>query len=157
MSVAGTIQFTTSQARDIAGVSPEVWRHWRMNIPFLGAKKGKAARFSAGEIVVLCAVRNAIDDYGVKVTILSNSFNQIFKASKSMSPNDLKDCSFVISSRSGEVVKSSCINLSNQAVIVMPCDMIVEQVWNATFHSSKSENKINNPFTPKLVSGVSSS
>jgi len=153
MTVAETIQFTTQQARIIAGVSPEAWRHWRKNLPYVQGKKGKAARFSIGEIVALCAVEEAVNTFGIRLTKLSDSFDQIFRTCAAMSPRKLRDYSLIIQPGEGTVTETSLVQHLRKTAIIIPCAPIIDQVWKATFHENSDGHQRNLPFPPSAVAG----
>ncbi len=151
MTVTGTIQFTTQQARSIAGISSEAWRHWRKHLPHVAAKKGKAARFSMGEIVALCAVEEVVNKLGLRVAVLSDGLDQVFQACAPMSLLYLRDCSFVVTAANGKIFKTEQVRgLSNSAVVI-PCENIVDQVLRATFQDSDEVYQRSLPFPPAAV------
>ncbi len=155
MTVAGNIQFTTQQARSIAGVSPEAWRHRRKHLSQLAAKKGKAARFSMGEIVALCAVEDVVSTLGSKVVLLSVGLDEIFQACSSMNLLYLRECSFLVTATEGKVLKSDQIRSLPMPTIVIPCERFVDQVLRATFQDSAETHQKHLPFPPAPVASGS--
>ncbi|PCH51182.1 MAG: hypothetical protein COC17_02765 [Hyphomicrobiales bacterium] len=151
MTVANTIQFTTQQARSVADVSPEAWRHWRKNLPYFAKNKGKAAKFSMGEVVALCAVKDIVGIFGIRVAMLSGGLDQIFRISAPMSLLFLQDCSFVVTATSGEIIKVDQIRDLPSAAIVIRCENFVDHILKVAFQSSDEVYQKNLPFPPAAV------
>lgn len=74
------MQFTPEQAREMAELGPETLRHWRKAVPYLSAKKGKAARFTFAEIVGLAVLRHASGCFGIQVSFVSVAIDEMFVA-----------------------------------------------------------------------------
>lgn len=151
MPVRSAILFTTQQARSVAGVSPEAWRHWRKSLSYFETKKGKAAKFSMGEVVVLCAVKDIVSHFGIRVTMLSDSIDQIFQASAPMSLLLLQDCSFVLTPTSGQVLKVNQVTDLPCSAVVIRCEHFVDQILKATFQNSEEVHQKNLPFPPTAI------
>lgn len=151
MIVPSAIRLTTQQARSVAGVSPEEWRHWRKNLPYFATKNGKAVRFSMGEIVALCAVKDIVSLFGIRVAMLSEGIDQIFQKSAPRSLLFLQDCSYVVTANSGEIQQKNQTQGSSSAAIVVPCESFVDQILTATFQSSDQIQQKNLPFPPAEV------
>ena len=144
--MVNNIEFTTQQARSIAGVSSEAWRHWRKHIPHIAKKKGKCGRFSLGEIVVLCAVEEIVSTFGLRVAMLSIGLDQIFHSCAPMGILRLRNCSFVITASKGNICKSADLNDFSSSAVVVPCERFVDQVLAATFQNSDEVLQKNLPF-----------
>lgn len=151
MAVASNIQFTTQQARSIAGVSPEAWRHWRKNLHYIAEKKGRTARFTMGEIVVLCAISNIVKKLGLRMAILSDGLDQLFKASAPLSLLYLQDCCFVITEKTGDIVKSNPAHDLESPAVVIPCEGIVAQVLRSAFQDPELGLQKSLPFPPASI------
>lgn len=145
------IQLTTQQARSIAGVSSEAWRHWRKQLPHLSSKKGKAARFTMGEIVVLCAVEKIVSTLGVRVAIISDSLDHLFQISAPMSLHYLQECLFLVTVEEGKVVKTSQLQKIASPALVIPCNSFVEQVLRNAFEYPDALLQKNLPFPPATI------
>ena len=73
------MMFTLAQLRAAVGLSVTTCRHWQDTLPTLGARTGRAARFSFGDLVALSVLRCAVDDVGLKISQFSQSAAALFE------------------------------------------------------------------------------
>ena len=150
------IQYTGEQARSFASITPEEWRHWRKVVPRLAAKKGKKARFTAGEIVALTAMASVIQGFDVNVGGLGTGWDELFCLCAQRPPVSLRSASIVVT--------ASAIHLSDvgspvrdEAAIVVPCEPIVNRLWAAAVSAEVEQVQAPLPFAPQAVGGASGS
>lgn len=148
-----TIQYTGEQARDFAGVSPEAWRHWRKVVPWLSNKKGKKARFSAGELVALAVVGSVTTTLYVGVSGLAPQWNELFSFCAPQRPGSLRSAFAVITADSIRLVGAEGIECGVPAIVV-PCEPIVDRLWAAAFSGNVEQQQVPLPFAPQAVRGA---
>ena len=149
-----TIQFTGEQARGLAGVTPEAWRHWRSVIPHLHAKQGKAARFSLGEIVVLSLLARAVSEFGVGVSRMALGWDRLFVLCAAKRPIDLRDASVSVGVADADIGAGDG-DPSDGFALVMRCAPIVDRLTAAAFPDLDPSPQRSLPFAPRLVAGAS--
>ena len=151
---ARTIQFTQEQARTLSGITPEAWRHWRSLVPYLAAKRGKAARFSIGEIVAMSVMRHAVQDLGVSVGRLAASFDELCVRLSPMRPVALSEVIALIGPDSALVVAATDPFPATPSIILsIACRPIVERLALTTFPTF-AETQPPLPFGPRMVGGT---
>lgn len=74
------MNFTQAQARQVIGLSVETFRHWRKTIPHLGARQGRQAKLSFGDLVALSTLRSLIDDLGLSIGQFIQTGDNFFDA-----------------------------------------------------------------------------
>lgn len=150
---ATTIRFTGEQARGLAGVTPEAWRHWRSVVPYLQAKRGKGARFSIGEIVVLRLLAQAVSDLGVGVSRTALGWNRLFELCADQRPADLRDADVRLRADHAEITfEGSPVPVVGFA-LTMGCAPIVDTLMTAAFPDLDPSSQRPLPFAPRLVAG----
>lgn len=154
MLAASTIQFTSDQARALAGVTPEAWRHWRKAVAYLAAKRGKAARFSISEIVALSLLAQAVSDLGVGVSRTAIAWNALFQSCALERPSRLRDLVAVISVDSAELQRADALALNDGACLAMLCAPIVDRLASAAFAEVALDEQPPLPFAPRVVGGA---
>lgn len=153
--VPTTIQFTGEQARGLAGVTPEAWRHWRSVVPYLHAKRGKAARFSLGEIVVLSLLARAVGELGVGVKRMAAGWDQLFTLCAAERPADLRGASVSVAAHGASLGAPGGPEFMNDLALVMNCAPVVDQLTTAAFPDLEASLQRSLPFAPQLVAGAS--
>ena len=150
---ANTIQFTGEQARSFANVSPEAWRHWRKVVPRLAAKRGKKARFSAGEVVGLAVVASIIGTFGVGIGGLVRRWDDLFELCAAQRIATLRTSCLVVSADAVRLVEATRLEVDAGAIVV-PCQPIIERLWSAAFAGEVGQDQVPLPFAPQAVGGA---
>lgn len=152
MLAAHTIQFTHEQARALSGVTAEAWRHWRGVIPYLADKRGKAARFSIGDIVALSITQEAVQSLGVSVSRLSVGLDQLFQKSANLRPSVLANAVALIAPEFAEVAQVDDRGLAaRQISIAVLCGPIIERLAAVTFPIAPADFQPALPFAPRVI------
>lgn len=149
---ASTIQFTGEQARGFADISAEAWRHWRKVVPALGAKRGKKARFSAGELVALSVIATVVRSFDVGVGSLAAQWDEFLRLCAAQRPSGFRSAYAVITAEAATLVGVDGLALPGPAVGV-PCEPIVERLWTAAFSDDVPRIQTPLPFAPHAVTG----
>ena len=155
MIAATAIQFTSEQARALASVTPEAWRHWRKAIPYLNAKRGKAARFSISEIVALSILSQNIGELGVGVGRTAAAWDRLFQLCAAERPSRLRDMIAVVSTTSSSLQREDGLRLGDGACLATPCTKIVDRLALAALANSAFDEQPPLPFAPRVVGGAS--
>jgi hypothetical protein len=153
MIAATAIQFTSEQARAFAGVTPESWRHWRNAIPYLNAKRGKAARFSISEIVALSILSQTVCALGVGVGRTAAAWDQLFQLCAAERPSRLRDLVAVVSATSASLQREDSLQLDDGACLATVCAKIVDRLASAALADSAFDEQPPLPFAPRIVGG----
>lgn len=154
MIAATAIHFTPEQARTLAGVTPESWRHWRKAIPHLNAKRGKAARFSISEIVALSILCQTVGELGVGVGRTAAAWNQLFQLCAAERPSRLRDMIAVVSATSACLQPEDGLRLDNSPCLATACAKIVDRLALAALADSEFDEQPALPFAPRIVGGA---
>ncbi len=151
MQVASTIQFTQEQARALAGVSPEAWRHWRKVVAYLGSKRGKSARFSIGDIVVLSIMHEAVDSLGLSVGRMAQGLNELFHLCSTTRPTALADATAVITQHGAALAKTVDGLTYSEICVSVACAPILDRLSAAAFSQDVPDSQLSLPFSPRVV------
>lgn len=155
MIAANAIQFTSEQARALAGVTPESWRHWRKAIPYLNAKRGKAARFAISEIVALSILSQAVGELGVGVGRSAAAWDLLFQLCAAERPSHLRDMIAVVSATSASLQRKDGLRLDGGTCLATACAKIVDRLASAALADSTFDEQPPLPFAPRAVGGAS--
>lgn len=148
---AHTIQFTQEQARRLSDVTPEAWRHWRSIVPHLNGKRGKAARFSIGDIVALSVMHHAVHDLGASVARLSSGFEMLCKTLGPLRPTAMADMVALVGPTSAALVSvDETMAGWPPFAVAVPCRPIVERLASTTFEAIPDVQPPL-PFAPRVV------
>ncbi|MCA0338865.1 MAG: hypothetical protein LCH99_03950 [Proteobacteria bacterium] len=147
-----TIQYTGEQARTFAGVSPEAWRHWRKVIPCLAKKTGKSARFSSGEMVALAALAAAVHNLDIGIAKFAERWDELFDLCAPQRPGALRSAVIIVTAEAIELSEPSQFR-HDQPLILIPCEPIVDRLWDAAFSPRAEQPQIPLPFAPQAISG----
>ena len=150
---ATTIKFTGEQARGLAGVTPEAWRHWRSVVPYLQLKRGKGARFSIGEIVVLRLLAQAVSNFGIGVSRTAPGWNRLFELCADQRPADLRDAEVRLRADDAEIAFEGALIPAAGFALAMGCAPIVDTLMTAAFPDLDPSSQRPLPFAPRLVAG----
>lgn len=120
-------EFTPQQARTIVGIPTETLRHWRRAIPYLAKKTGKAARFSATDLIGLAITRELIAKFGASITSLHAGVDVLFRKLTSTQLSALQDCVVVIDPSDARIGAPTELLQANivMPVFVVPCGPLV--------------------------------
>jgi hypothetical protein len=126
------MHYTQEQARTVAKISIETFRHWRKVVPYLKDRSGKSARFSFSDLVGL-AVTRCIVDLGVKIGDVSGGIEAMFGSLAKISWMTLEDSVVVIDANGGQILRSSRRTSlrGDRPAIVVPCAPIVRSIREA--------------------------
>lgn len=72
------MRYTPSQILDITQMSRETLRYWRNVLPPLEGKKGKAARYSAGDALALLIIKEMVSAFEMNIAVIVSVSQQIF-------------------------------------------------------------------------------
>ncbi|EGL62113.1 hypothetical protein AGRO_5187 [Agrobacterium sp. ATCC 31749] len=147
-----TIQYTSEQARTFADVSPEAWRHWRKVIPWLAAKSGKGARFTAGELIALAALSSAVHTLDIGIAKFASRWDELFGLCAQQSAGALRSAVVVVTADSLELAVAG-LSSAEQPAIVIPCAPIVDRLSDAALSPGLAQGQIPLPFAPQAVGG----
>src|ERR1700735_1181905 len=100
------MDYTQEQARTVAEISIETFRHWRKVVPYLQHRSGKSARFSFSDLVGLALTR-CIVDLGVKIGDVSVGIEAMFCSLAKTSWMTLEDSIVVVDANGGQILRSS--------------------------------------------------
>jgi hypothetical protein len=155
MIVAHPIQFTQEQARTLSAVTPEAWRHWRSVIPYLASKRGKAARFSIGDIVALSVTQEAVQGLGISVSRLSTGLDHLFHQFATERPSVLANSvALIMPSRTVLATGDDLAMAVGQLAIAVACGPIVERLSAGTFQIVAEDFQPALPFPPRVIGGA---
>lgn len=124
------MMYTPGQLKNVTGISPETYRHWRTRLKPLETRSGKAARFSVFDIVSVLIVRVAVEDLGVSVASLRGVSQTLFDLVEATPWPQLQHSAVVISlpeSTVRLVPVDEDIRRIGRALVI-PLDDLTEQV-----------------------------
>lgn len=148
---ARTIQFTQEQARGLSSITPEAWRHWRSIVPYLGRKRGKAARFSVGDIVALSIMHHAAHDLGASVSRLRVGFEMLCTIMGPLRPAAMADVIALVGPANASLVAiDELVSQWPTFAIAVPCRPVVERLAATTFEGIPDVQPPL-PFAPRVV------
>lgn len=143
--------FTQFQTRESVGLSVETFRHWRKVIPYLGARVGREARFSFGDLVTLAGLRCLIDEVGLSIGQFAKSGQDFFDACNRLTWIDATDAYALIrpdegiqSARSRRepapvtvaIVRGNLADAIKRATIVAPLDPLADTLRRSLLGAS---------------------
>jgi hypothetical protein len=64
------MKLSPSQVREVLGLSPDTFRHWREALPPLAGRKGYRPCFTYGDLLAMAIVRALTEDAGVRIGAL---------------------------------------------------------------------------------------
>ena len=135
----------------MSDVTPEAWRHWRSTVRYLANKRGKAARFSIGDVVVLSIMRHAVHDLGASVARLAPGFEVLCASLYCLRPAAMTELIALISP-SGAILISAEEFPTHWPpfAIAIPCRPIVERLLSTTFEAI-ADVQPSLPFAPRIL------
>lgn len=148
------MSFTQHQARNALSLSVETFRHWRKAMPYLGARSGRQARFSFGDLVVLGALKVLVNELGLSIGQFSASAQKFFEDCNALVWIDARSAYALVRSthraerpRSGRDIVPVVVSVVHQefsahlthASIVVPLDPIAYSL-RRFFLSETTEN-----------------
>lgn len=72
------MRYTPAQILEITRMSRETLRYWRNVLPPLEGKKGKAARYSAGDLLALLIIKEMVSAFEMNIAVIASVSQQIF-------------------------------------------------------------------------------
>ena len=73
------VQYTPGQLREILGISPETYRHWKKALPSLRRERGHSPSFSTGDLLATEVIRTLSIDLSIRVGALTQVASGIFE------------------------------------------------------------------------------
>lgn len=135
----------------------ETFRYWRDQIPRLKEKGGRAAQFTANEIIVLSVISEIDLRFGVKWDVHRMAFEQMFDHAEKTSWFLFQDLAFVLEKDSASLVNLNEVGGFNSAALVVPTGPHLEKLeadlWGEHVRSEQREL----PFPLATVSGRANS
>lgn len=110
------MKFTQLQVREIIGLSQETLRYWRRILPPLQGRKGKSARFTAGDILALLIINEVVDSFGVNIAVIASISSQLFEQCQGVRWHQFRDRFLAIDARAANVSPMS------KSGIILPSD-----------------------------------
>lgn len=155
MIVAHPIRFTQEQARVLSSVTPEAWRHWRGVIDYLASKRGKAARFSLGDVVALSVTQEAVQGFGISVSRMSAGLDHLFRQFEAIRPSALANSvALIMPSRTVLTSADDSVMAVGQSAVAVACSPIVDRLSAETFQIVADESQPSLPFPPTVMRGA---
>lgn len=97
------MRFTPGQLRDVTGIAPETFRHWKKALRPLCAERGHSPCFTSGDLLAVAIVRALTMDVGVRVGALTPIADHLFEVCNSSPWPALERASLAISAGSAHV------------------------------------------------------
>lgn len=97
------MRYTPSQAREIIGISQETLRYWRKVLPPLKEMSGKAAQFSAGDLLALLVIKEIVENLEVNITALSKISPKLFESCSGIRWHQLKGKFLIIDIKNDDI------------------------------------------------------
>jgi hypothetical protein len=95
------LHFTPGQFRDTVGLSVETFRHWKRVLSPFSDRRGRAPRFSIGDLLAASILRRLTDHCGVRVGHLAQIAPEIVGLCNSVSWAALEDRALIIDLANG--------------------------------------------------------
>jgi hypothetical protein len=73
------LQLTLGQLRKTVSLSKETFRHWRLVLPPLQDRKGRAPSYSSGDAIALTVLHSLTNDWGIQIGSLQRISVEIFR------------------------------------------------------------------------------
>ena len=150
-----TIQFTQEQARELACVSPGDVRAWRKAVPYLAAKKGKAARFTFADLVGLAITADLTGAFHVRISDAGTGVDQLFRELAEARPSHLEGLIALIGTASARLIPEAEFGVSDVAepTFVVPCDPVLARIGQRMMPTTLASPQTPLPFPPQMLKG----
>ena len=150
-----TIQFTQEQARELACVSPGDIRAWRKAVPYLTAKKGKAARFTFADLVGLAITADLTGAFHVRISDVGPGVDGLFRELAEARPSRLEGLIALIGTESARLIPEAEFGAGEIArpSFVVPCDPILARIGQRMMPTVLASAQTSLPFPPQMLKG----
>lgn len=144
--------YTQKQIREELGIPQQTYRYWASVVPSLGAKKGKAAVLTYGDVLALAFTKQLCDRFGLRIGNIAPALEALFKELNSRSWVQLENSWLRITSSNTEILSTGDIrNLSNgEDAIFIECAPVLSTVRSKMLAIS-SEQQLSLSFGPQEI------
>ncbi|HMN13869.1 MAG TPA: MerR family transcriptional regulator [Bellilinea sp.] len=97
------MRYTPAQALEITKISRETLRYWRNVLPPLQGKKGKSARYSAGDLLALLIINEIVSVFEMNIAVIASVAQQIFTTCQGVRWHQISDKQLVIDIKGANV------------------------------------------------------
>jgi hypothetical protein len=147
------LPFTPGQLRNTVGLSVETFRHWKRVLPPFIDRRGRAPRFSIGDLLAASILRRLTDQCRVRVGHLTEISKEIVNLCNSISWAALENRSLIV-----DLINGACRIAKDQrdietADLAVLCSLnpIMAELRDALLRSQKSPMQAHLVFPPMEV------
>lgn len=116
------MRYTPAQILDITQMSRETLRYWRNVLPPLGEKKGKTARYSAGDLLALLIIKEMVTAFDMNIAVIAPVSQQIFTTCQGIKWHQSSDKQLSIDIKEGNVTiistKAPCLSSCGLTILI---------------------------------------
>lgn len=147
------MRYTQSQIRELLCISVDAFRTWRDAIPALAAHKGHAPSFTPGEVVSMAIVAELVRDFGMRVGMMGERFDQLFKECQGRSWLSLENCVALIEADNCRLADASLAHrhLLDASTLCVPCAPIIARLRSALTATEVDQMQGHLQFPPTSV------
>lgn len=121
------LALTPGQLRELVGLPPETYRHWRKALPPLRRGSSRRATYTIGDLLAVSVVTSVVRSMGVKVGHMAPISDQLFRLCNGTPWHAMSQSHFVIDLTSRTVtLEMKAASPAENPAIVVPCGMIIE-------------------------------
>jgi hypothetical protein len=149
------MQLTPGQIREILGLSPDTFRHWKGTLPPLTGRNGHRPCFSLGDLFAMALIRALTEDAGVRVGALQAVSAILFEQCNRQSWAGLERSVLVLELARvrAEFIPEPHIPSPERIGIIVPCRPIIAELRDSLLKEADDDNQGNLRFAPTMVRG----
>jgi hypothetical protein len=149
------MQLTPGQIRQVLGLSPDTFRHWKAALPPLTGRNGHRPCFSPGDLFAMALIRALTEDAGVRIGALQAVSTILFEQCNRQSWAGLERSVLVLElARVGaDFFPEPHIPSAERIGIIVPCRPIIAELRAALLKDAEDDEQGNLRFAPTMVRG----
>jgi hypothetical protein len=149
------MKLTPGQVRQILGLSPDTFRHWKAALTPLTGRNGHRPCFSHGDLFAMALVRTLTEDAGVRVGALQTVSTILFEQCNRQSWAGLERSVLLLELPKvrAEFFPEPHALPAEQITIVVPCRPIIMELRASLLKDAGDDEQGNLRFAPTMVRG----
>lgn len=137
------MRYTQSQVRELLELPVQTYRYWAASIPHLASRTGKAAVFTASDLLGLALVKEACTTMGLSVGSFRVGINHLFTGLDEMSWPSTDEAVLVLTNDTAEFTTLAQL-ASGQlhgTTLLVPCGQIMDMLRTLLSPGSRDDGE----------------
>jgi hypothetical protein len=149
------MQLTPGQIRQVLGLSPDTFRHWKASLPPLTGRNGHRPCFSHGDLFAMALIRALTEDAGVRVGALQTVSAILFEQCNRQSWAGLERSVLVLELARvrADFYPEPHTPSAEYIGIIVPCRPIIAELRASLLKDAEDNDQGNLRFAPTMMRG----